>query len=67
MVAGQSATAADPTERPLNHPPPGLNGKAPLPGFRFDDLDHDGRGRADALASVGAVSKSVCQEGEEPA
>ena len=66
-VAREPAAAADPTECPLDHPPSGLNDKALLPGFRRDDLDHDSRGRADAVASVGAVSEAVCQEGEEPA
>ena len=66
MVAREPAAAADPTEGPLDHPSLGLNGKALLYGFRRDDLDHDGRDRADALTSVGAVSEAVGQEGKSP-
>ncbi len=67
MVARKPAAATDPIECPLDHPSSGLNGNAFLPGFRFDDLYHDGRGHADALTSVGAVSEAVGQESEEPA
>lgn len=67
VVAGQPAKATNPTERPLDHPQPRLNGKALLPGFHLSDLGHDSRGRSEAPASVGAVIKTGCHEGEEPA
>lgn len=66
MIAGQPAAAGDPTEAPLNDPPPGLDRKALLAFLGFDDLDRDGRGRANALASIGTVGKAVGEEGEQP-
>ena len=67
MIAGQPPAAANPTEGPLGHTSSGLSGKALLPGLWFDDLDHDGCGRADALTSLGTVGQAVSQEEEEPA
>ena len=66
MVASQPAAAGDPTEAPLDDPPPGLHRKALLAFLGFGDLDRDGRGSANALASISSVGKAAGQEGEQP-
>ena len=67
VVVGPPAVGAYPTGCTLDRPLPVPNGEALLPGFRFDDFDHDGFDRTDALASVGATRKAVGQQREEPA
>lgn len=66
MVAGQTAAAGNLAEARLDKPAPGLHRKALLALLGFDDLDRDGRRRANALASIGAVGKAMDQEGEQP-
>ncbi|GJD43447.1 hypothetical protein AFCDBAGC_1299 [Methylobacterium cerastii] len=66
VVASQPAAAGDPTERPLDDPPPRLHREALLAFRGFDDLDRGGGGRAKALASIGSVSKAAGQERNSP-
>ena len=52
MILGKHTATFDPAARALDHLSTGLDGEALLAFLRPDDLNRDGRGRADALASV---------------
>lgn len=66
MIASQPAAGGDPAEAAFNDPPPELHREALLAFLGFDDLDRDGRGCANRLASIGVVGKALGQEGEQP-